>query len=196
VPMPKGFTGGLIAETDQADVAVEPKEGFRIIRPIAPGTKQFHAAFSLPVDDGTVHWAMDLPWGAFNSGMEILQVPGMSVDTPKGADGQVMNVPQGSFFVMPRIQILPNQSMVLTIRGLPEPAAWRVWVPRIAGGLVIVLIIGGVVFAFVRTRSDGAIREGRRQQLLDAIVAMDKAGGKNHAARAELVKELEQLWDE
>jgi hypothetical protein len=114
VPMPKGFTGGIVAEMDQADVAIEPKEGFRIIRPIAPGQKRFHGAFSLPVDDGTVHWSMDLPWGAFNSGMEILQVPGMSVETPKGADGQIMNVPQGSFFVMPRIQILPKQAMVLT----------------------------------------------------------------------------------
>ncbi|HTL38469.1 MAG TPA: hypothetical protein VL326_35305 [Kofleriaceae bacterium] len=196
IPLPKGFTGGLVAESDQADVAIEPKEGFRIIRPIPPGTKQFHGAFSLPVDKGTVSWAMDLPWGAFNSGMEILQVPGMSVDTPKGADGQVMNVPQGSFFVMPRIQILPKQSMVLTIRGLPEPAAWRVWVPRVIGVAVVLLVLGGVVFALVRTRSNTAGRDARRQQLLDALVTMDKAGGKNQARRDELVAELETLWDE
>ncbi|HUS29558.1 MAG TPA: hypothetical protein VMZ53_13690 [Kofleriaceae bacterium] len=196
VPLPKGFTGGLVAEMDQADVAIEPKEGFRIIRPIAPGTKQFHGAFSLPVDDGSVSWSMDLPWGAFNSGMEILQVPGMSVDTPKGADGQVMNVPQGSFFVMPRIQILPKQAMVLTIHGLPQPAKWRVWVPRIIGSLVVLLIIGGVVFAMVRSKSDLAGRGARRQQLLDALVAMEKAGSTNQARKDELIKELEELWDD
>jgi hypothetical protein len=196
VPMPKGFTGGIVAEMDQADVAIEPKEGFRIIRPIAPGQKRFHGAFSLPVDDGTVHWSMDLPWGAFNSGMEILQVPGMSVETPKGADGQIMNVPQGSFFVMPRIQILPKQAMVLTIRGLPQPAKWRVWVPRVVGLLVVLLIVGGVVFGFVRGKPDNVAREARRQQLLDALVAMEKAGVQNQAAKDELIKELESLWDE
>jgi hypothetical protein len=196
VPLPKGFTGGLVAEMDQGDVAIEPKQGFRIIRPIAPGAKQFHGAFSLPVDGGNVHWAMDLPWGAFNSGMEILQVPGMSVETPKGGDGQVMTVPQGTYFVMPRIQILPNQSMVLTIHGLPEPAKWRVWVPRVVGVAVVLVIIGGIVFAFIRSKSDSAGREARRQQLLDALVSMDKAGSKNPARRDELIKELEALWDE
>jgi hypothetical protein len=140
---------------------------------------------------------MDLPWGAFNSGMEILQVPGMNVETPKGADGQVMNIPQGSYFVMPRIQILPKQAMVLTVRGLPSPAKWRVWVPRIVGVLVVLLIIGGVVFAFVRPKASAGGREGRRQQLLDALVAMEKAGaGKSNARKEQLMKELESLWDE
>jgi hypothetical protein len=197
VPLPKGFTGGLVAEMDQQEVAIEPKEGFRIIRPIPPGAKQFHGAFSLPVTSGIVHWSMDLPWGSFNSGMQILQVPGMSVDTPKGADGQVMTAPQGTFFVMPRIQILPKQAMVLTVRGLPSPAQWRVWVPRIVGVLVVLLIIGGVVFAFVRPKVATAGREARRQQLLDALVAIEKAGGhKGNARKEELIKELEGLWDE
>jgi hypothetical protein len=128
--------------------------------------------------------------------MEILQVPGMSVETPKGADGQIMNVPQGSFFVMPRIQILPKQAMVLTIRGLPQPAKWRVWVPRVVGLLVVLLIVGGVVFGFVRGKPDNVAREARRQQLLDALVAMEKAGVQNQAAKDELIKELESLWDE
>jgi len=197
VPLPKGFTGGLVAEMDQGDVAIEPKEGFRIVRPIAPGAKQFHGAFSLPVHKGQVDWSMDLPWGAFNSGMEILQVPGMTVDTPtKGADGQVMTVPQGTYYVMPRIQILPKQAMVLTIKGFPEPAVWRLWLPRVVGVLVLLLVIGGVVFALVRTKPDGAGREARRQQLLDALVTMEKAGGKNQARKEELIKELESLWDE
>jgi hypothetical protein len=129
--------------------------------------------------------------------MEILQVPGMKVETPKGADGQVMNVPQGSYFVMPRIQILPKQSMVLTIRGLPQPAKWRVWVPRVIGLIVASLIICGVVFAFVKgSKPHNAGREARRQQLLDALVAMEKAGSKNQARKEELIKELEALWDE
>src|SRR5690606_31337360 len=41
IPLPKGFVGGLVAEKDQNDVALMPGEGFRIIRPLAPGQKQF-----------------------------------------------------------------------------------------------------------------------------------------------------------
>ena len=197
VPLPHGFTGGLVADKDQQMASVEPKVGFRVVRPIPPGMTAFHGAFSVPVERGTVHWAMDLPWGAFNSGMEILQVPGMTVDTPKGVEGQVMTVPQGTYFVLPRIQIMPKQSMVMTINGLPSAPAWRLWVPRIIGILVIVLILGGVTFAVLRA---GPGKQGsvaiRRQQLLDALVAMEKAGSKNEKRREELIKELESLWDE
>lgn len=196
VPLPTGFVGGLVAEKDQGDVAIEPKEGFRIVRPVAPGTRAFHGAFSLPVDGGDVHWAMDLPFGAFNSGMEIMHVPGMNVQTPTGVKGEVMKVPQGSFFVLPRIQIMPRQAMVMSISGLPTPAPWAIWLPRIVGAFVVVLILGGVAFAFLKSRPDNVHRAARRQQLLDALVAMDRAGGKNEKRRAELVAELESLWDD
>lgn len=196
IPLPKGFTGGLVAEKDQGDVALEAKEGFRIVRPIAPGTRAFHGAFSLPVDGGEVHWAWDLPFGAFNSGMEILKVPGMNVVTPAGVQGQEMTVPQGTYYVLPRVQIMPRQAMVMTITGLPSPATWVVWLPRIIGAIVVVLILGGVAFAFVARKPDLAGRAARRQQLLDALVAMDKAGSKNEKRREELLTELEALWDD
>jgi hypothetical protein len=60
----------------------------------------------------------------------------------------------------------------------------------------VLLVIGGVVFALVRKRSDTAGREGRRQQLLDALVTMEKAGSKNQVRKEELIAELESLWDE
>jgi hypothetical protein len=62
--------------------------------------------------------------------------------------------------------------------------------------LVVLLIVGGVVFGFVRGKPDNVAREARRQQLLDALVAMEKAGVQNQAAKDELIKELESLWDE
>lgn len=196
IPLPKGFVGGLVAEKDQGDVALEAKEGFRIVRPIAPGNRAFHGAFSLPVDNGTVKWSLDLPFGAFNSGMEILKAPGMNVVTPPGVQGQEMTVPQGTFYVLPRIQIMPRQSMVMTITGLPSPPAWSIWLPRIIGVVVVVLILGGVAFAFAVRRPNVAGRNARRQQLLDALVAMDKAGSKNEKRREELLAELEALWDD
>lgn len=198
LPLPRGFTGGLVAERDQGDVAAVPGEGFRITRPIPPGGRTFHGAFSLPVESGTVKWAWDLPYGAYNSGMEIMQVPGMSVQTPPGVNGQSVDVPQGSFFVLPQISILPKQSMVMTITGLPSAPAWRVWTPRIIGVIVVALMLGGLAFALRRPRAEvaaTAAREARRQKLLDELVELEKSG-KNEKRREQLMAELESLWDD
>lgn len=197
LPLPRGFTGGLVAERDQGDVAAVPGEGFRITRPIPPGGRTFHGAFSLPVSEGTVRWAWDLPYGAFNSGMEIMQVPGMSVQTPPGVNGRTVSVPQGSYFVLPQISILPKQSMVMTITGLPSPPAWRVWMPRLVGIVVVALVLGGLAAALWRPRVAVAdAREARRQQLLDELVELEKSGKGGEAARRreQLMAELESLW--
>jgi len=196
IPLPKGFTGGIVADKDQGDVAIAPGEGFRIVRPIAPGTRAFHGAFSLKVDDGTVHWAMDLPYGSFNSGMEILQVAGMSVQLPSGVEGKTVTVPQGTYYVLPNISILPKQSMVMTITGLPSPPGWRKWVPRIVGILVVLVMLGGLTFALVRTRTaEDAGRRQKRQQLLDELVELEKNRG-NSQRRDQVMAELERLWDD
>ena len=195
IPLPKGFIGGLVADKDQSDVAIAPTEGFRIVRPIAPGTRSFHGAFSLKVEDGTVRWAMDLPYGSYNSGMEILQHPGMSVQTPPNVNGKTVTVPQGTYYVLPQISILPKQSMVMSISGLPSPPGWRTWVPRIVGILVVMVIIGGLVFAFTRDRSGATARRAKRQQLLDELVELEKSRG-NSQRREQVIAELEQLWDE
>ena len=196
LPLPRGFVGGLVADEDQADVAVVPDEGFRIVRPIPPGQRRFIGAFSLPVEDGTVKWAWDLPLGTFNSGMEIMQPPGMSVQTPPGVTGQTVTVPQGTFFVLPQISILPKQSMVMTLTGLPAPAAWRVWLPRFIGVLVIAMMLGGLALALRRSRPDASAttaREARRQKLLDELVELEKSG-KNQKRREQIMAELESLW--
>jgi hypothetical protein len=195
IPLPKGFVGGLVAEKDQADVAIVPGEGFRIVRPLAPGKRAFHGAFSLPVKDGSVTWKLDLPFGAFNSGMEILQPPGMLVSTPPGVRGQSMTVPQGTFFVLPQISILPRQSMVMTLSGLPQPPGWKVWLPRIAGVVVLLIIAGGVMFALTRKRGESdAERFAHRAKLLDELAELERSG-KNLKRREQITAELETLWD-
>jgi hypothetical protein len=196
VPLPKHFVGGLVAEKDQSDVALVPNEGFRLIRPLPPGNRQFHGAFSLPVEDGAVSWRLDLPFGSFNSGMEILSVPGMLVQTPPGVNGQTMTVPQGTFYVLPQISILPKQSMVMSISGLPQPPTWKIWLPRIFGVLVVLLILGGVTAAVLSKRSAEADKHGRRQKLLDELVELERSQAKGSAKRREqIMAELESLWD-
>jgi hypothetical protein len=196
VPLPKHFVGGLVAEKDQSDVALVPGEGFRLIRPLPPGNRQFHGAFSLPVENGAVSWRLDLPFGSFNSGMEILSVPGMLVQTPPGVNGQTMTVPQGTFYVLPQISILPKQSMVMSISGLPQPPTWKIWLPRIFGVLVVLLILGGVTAAVLSKRSAEADKHGRRQKLLDELVELERSQAKGSAKRREqIMAELESLWD-
>ncbi len=197
VNLPRGFVGGILADEDQADVAVVPDEGFRILRPIPPGRRRFLGGFSLPVENGTVKWAWDLPLGTFNSGIQFQQVPGMSVQTPPGVNGQTVTDPQqGTFFVLPQISILPKQSMVMTLTGLPSPAAWRVWLPRLIGVLVVAMMVGGLALALRRSRPDAAAtaaREARRQKLLDELVELEKSG-KNQKRREQIMAELESLW--
>jgi hypothetical protein len=198
IPLPRHHKGALVAERDQAEVSVAQGEGYRIARPIPPGTKQFHGAFSLPVDDGNVDWAMDLPLGAFQSGMEILQVPGMSVKLPPNVTGQTVTVPQGTFFVLPQIHILPHQSMAMSISGLPSPPAWRVWLPRVIGVFVVGMMLAGLGFALLRRVpaevAGRAAREAKRQKLLDELIELEQAG-KAEKRRDAIVAELEKLWD-
>lgn len=198
IPLPKGFVGGLVAEKDQGEVALVPGEGFRVIRPLPPGNRTFHGAFSLPVDDGDVTWRLDLPFGAFNSGMEILQAPGMTVTPAGNIKGQVMTVPQGTYYVLPQISILPRQSMVMKLSGLPQQPAWKVWLPRILGVLVLVVLLAGLVAALARKRDEThREREVRRGKLLDELVELERSGAPGKAAkrREQIMAELESLWD-
>ncbi len=198
IPLPKNFKGAIVGEQDQGDVAVAQGEGYRIGRPIPPGGKQFHGAFSLGVDEGHVDWSLDLPLGAFQAGMEILQTPGMTVKTPPNVEGQTMTVPQGTFFVLPQISILPHQSMVMTINNLPSAPKWRTWAPRIVGIVAVLVMLSGLGFALSRSslvRAADAARSKKRAALLDELVELEKSG-KNDKRRTAVTAELEDLWDD
>jgi hypothetical protein len=193
LPMPKGFHAAQIAEDDQDEVGVADGQGFRVVRPIPPGGRQFHAQFALDVASGKVSWDMDLPFGVYQSELELMQVPGMSVQTPPGVNGQVMKAPNGNeFFVLPQISILPKQRMVMSITGLPSDPRWRTWVPRLVGALVLLVMAGGLGFGLFRRQQD-ADRQTRRQALLDELVELERTG-KDKKRREAILSELEGLW--
>jgi hypothetical protein len=197
VPMPHAFKGGIVAETDQSEVAVAAGEGFRIARPIPPLGRKFHAAFSLPVEDGKVAWSLDLPMGAFDSELVLLKTPGMTVQTPPNVSSETRTVPQGTFVLLGPITIGPKQSMVMSVDGLPSPPAWRKWVSDIVGILVVGVILAGICFALVRKPPVAAVAtaasDARRQRLLDELVELERSSG-NPKRREQLLDELEQLW--
>jgi hypothetical protein len=198
VPMPRGFRDASVDESDQAEVSVAQGEGFRLIRPIPPGGRAFHGSFRLPVDHGNVNWSLDLPMGAFQSEVHILKTPGMKVNVPPGVDVDTRTVQAGDVFMIGPISIRPQQSMAMTLEGLPMPPAWRTVVPLIVGLLVIVVIGGGIGYALLRkpgAPADAAAvaREARRQALLDELVGLERDGG-DRKRREQVLSELEGLW--
>ncbi|HEX8114051.1 MAG TPA: hypothetical protein VF516_40240, partial [Kofleriaceae bacterium] len=196
VPMPHGFKGAILADSDQAEVSVVPGEGYRIIRPIPPGGRPFRAAFYLPVDAGQAAWALDLPLGAFESELVIKQNPGMTLQTPPSVHAESRTVPQGTFYILGPITIHRAQSMTMAIEGLPSTPRWRSWVQGIVGVLVVATILGGLLFALLARRpaqAADAHAEARRQRLLDELVELERSGA-NPKRREQLLAELEQLW--
>ena len=196
IPLPKGFKGGVVYDPDQPEVSVAAGEGFRVVRPIPPGGRKFHGGFSLGVEDGSVAWAFDLPLGAFQSEIDVKQTPGMRVSTVGNIKPETHTVPQGTFSVIAPITIMKNQSMHMTVEGLPSLPSWRTWIPRVMGVIVVGVMLAGIGFALLRKRPTAVVTESsgaRRQKLLDELVALERAGG-NPKRREQLLDELEELW--
>jgi hypothetical protein len=200
IPLPHDFVGGVLAEEDKQRVTPEPDAGFRIRRPLPPGPFQFQGGFSLPIDDGTAKWRMDLPWGAaLNSELAFIHTDGMTVDVHGNAHGRDDVAPNGTrFFHVENIVIAAGQSMSLDVKGLPMAAAWKVWLPRLAGAVVIALL-GLTLWLVVRARKAPlsgvrAAAAARIQTLMDELVDLETkgVGGKR---RDQLLAELEKLWE-
>lgn len=196
VPLPHGFKGAILAENDQSQVAVAQGEGFRVIRPIPPGGRQFHGAFSLPIESGSLAWTLDLPLGTFQSELVIRQTPGMTVHTQGKMQGETRTVPQGTFYILAPITITEPRSISMTIDGLPSQPGWRRWVEGIIGVLVVIVMLTGVGVALAGRRKAqvaSAPADARRQRLLDELVELERTGA-NPKRRDQLLAELEQLW--
>jgi hypothetical protein len=200
MPLPKGFSGAQVTEEDAADISPVPGEGLRILRPLPPGGKQFIAGWSMVTTDGEVTWDLALPFELVQSGMEIIQPPGASVELPPGVQSKSVNVARGAYLVLPDISIAANQRMVLRIRGLPSVPAWKLWSPRIVGALAVLIIAGGLWFAF---RGRGASKgddaddtavanQARIDALMDELVALE--GSPDEERRAQVMAQLERLW--
>ncbi len=201
IPLPEGFKGGILADSDQASVAVVPDQGFRIMRPLAPmGTKSFVGGFSLPVDDsGASEWKLDLPLGTVGSMIQIHQTPGLHVDAP--LDGQILEGKDGlPYYVLDKITIGRNRSMVMNISGLPTPEGWKIWAPRIVGVVVVLLLLGGLGFALFgrhRVEASSALL-AKKNAMLEELVQLERSGADTptqKARREQLMKDLEKIWD-
>jgi hypothetical protein len=204
LPMPSGASGLVLADMDKAWVVAEP-DAFRLTRPVPPWGGAFRGAFSLPIEDGTMRWDIQLPYGSYESSLGILDNPGMRLDVPKTQ--RVDRVPSmdGSrtFHALRAITIQPKQRMVFSIHGLPVPPAWP-RLARIGVGIAVLVLLGfGAAFVILYARkpdADVATEKSRRkariEELLDKVAALDRAD-KSFAGggeREQLVAELEALY--
>ncbi len=198
IPLPRGHKGAVVAKQDADVVTAAKGQGFRILGAIPPGGRKFRGGFSMPIEHGDVEMAFTLPYGTWQSSLQIRQLPGMSVLLPESVQGETRTAPNGDpWFVIPELSLQPATPLSITIRGLPSVPSWRVWMPRIVGVLVLLLLVGGIGIA-LRVSSRGRATDIRRkQQILDEIVALDAGGSMSpdqRARRERLVDELERLW--
>jgi hypothetical protein len=78
IPLPKGFVGASVRDEDQLLVRVDPDSGFIWRGPLPPGERSFIGQFALPVKDGDVDMAMDMPFGALQGQVMLRANPGLS----------------------------------------------------------------------------------------------------------------------
>lgn len=201
-PLPVGATGAQVTEEDSSEISPVPGMGLRLLRPLPPGGKSFIAGWSMSAKSGEVRWDLELPFGTVQSGMEIMQPPGTTVELPPGVQGKTVSVAKGSFFVLPEISIRPNQRMVMTIRGLPSAPAWKLWVPRVVGVAVVLILLGGLLYAFAKRDAEGAsddaderAKSAKIDALMNELVALEgKTDEKSVARKSAVMAELEALW--
>jgi hypothetical protein len=182
------------------------------MRPIPPLGVSFDMGFSLPVKHGEVAWNMTTPWGIYGSLLQIVEFPGMQVQLAGDLHGSSQTATNGTkFYELPAVAIAKHGTMVLAVTGLPEAPAWRLWVPRAIGIVVVLVMVAGLVIAVrssaalripvrptARTAPDAAVaRATRRQALMDELVALEAQGSDRSSARREAVlAELEELWEQ
>jgi len=197
IPLPKGFKGGKIAEEQQGLASIAPGEGVRLVRPLSPGRTQFTVGFSLESEGGELDWKLDITQNLYQAGMEIRLYDGMTV-SPRGAQGRAAKGRDGSqWFVLEDINIRAGHSMEMKITGMPAQPAWRIWVPRLVGLLVVSMLAAGIALALLRRPAPAAPAAGgkRRAALLDELVELDRTG-KGPERREQVLAELERLWRE
>jgi hypothetical protein len=196
IPFPANMRHPVVAAKDQNVAAVAPGEGYRILRPIPPGGVAFGFGFDVSIDGGTSTVAFPSKFGTMGARFRVRQNPGQVVTTPPGQKGTL--APTSDWYVIQNITINPGQEFSVTVTGLPSDASWKIWMPRILGVLVLLILIGGIGYALAQKPPETApVDAKRRETLLEELVALEKRGNLNAKERKErekLIDELERIW--
>ncbi|MBZ0233177.1 MAG: gas vesicle protein GvpG, partial [Deltaproteobacteria bacterium] len=195
IPLPKGFIGGTVDQQFAEQVSVDPTRGFIVREPVPPGGMGFVGHFSLKTDGGEVTWDLDLPYGTFESGMEIKRTKDMRLDLGPRMPVREASDERGDWYVLSPISVQPKQRMVFTVAGLPQHPAWTRWSRNIVGAVVLAVLLAAIGLAVFWPRKQvAAASPTRYDQLVDELAALGESDDAETVARREqLLAELEAL---
>lgn len=175
IPLPKGFIGASVREEMAARVKVDEDRGLVWRGAIPPGQKSFIASFALPTTDGDVDFDMALPLGAMQSQLVLEDIAGMRLDVPAGVHQETRTQQGKKFVLLAGIERRPGESLSFRVAGLPQAAAWKVWVRR-GAGLAVLGLLGWAIVAIARGRSGktrGEQLQAEREELLQALTQLE-----------------------
>lgn len=206
IPLPKGFVGGEVQKPWDSRVKVLPGKGLLWKGAVPPGGFQFRAFFGTRVEDGATSFDLDLPYGATSSLIVFPHNDKTKVDVVGRAVGGPQKLKGREFYVLPNIEVAPQQRVVMRISGLPSPPGWTKWVKLVLGLVVLAVLLGAASTPFLRGRSGAARRaeeDARKQErLLGELTELERAHrageipeGKYKKSKARLTKQLEPLYD-
>lgn len=206
IPLPKGFVGGEVQAPWDSRVKVLPDKGLLWKGAVPPGGFQFRAFFGTRIDDGTTRFDMDLPYGATSSLLVFPHNAKTRVDVVGRAVGGPQKLQGREYYVLPNIEVAPQQRLVMRISGLPSPPRWSRWVRLGLGMAVLGMLIAAASTLFLRSRSGPSLQaeqDARKQErLLAELVELERAHragevpeAKYKKSKARLTKQLEPLYE-
>jgi hypothetical protein len=205
IPLPKGFTSASVDEEMSARVKVDEDRGLVWRGLLPPGERRFIAGFAIPTVDGKATFDMPLPYGLFDGQLVFEKMAGMRVTPPAGVRERSGKADDGRAVVMfQNMQLAPNESLRLSLAGLPQHPAWRRWVNRAIGVLVLALLGWGIWGVATRSRRGGGRKshlEAEREELLQAVVQLEADLRRERVReadyqrrRGELLRQLEDVY--
>jgi len=204
IPLPKSFVGANVPEEQSRLVKVISGRGLVWKSVIPPGGIQVTAAFTVPVDEGAFDFDMDLPNGAFNSDLRIEHTKGMQVRVGGNLAGEIQTRADGrEFYVIPDINLSPNQRLLVKVSGMPHVPRWRRQARLAAGVIALVFLFWALSAVLFRTRRTAEPKspEEMRERLLDELADLERrkragqiAGPRYQRSRDQLVRKLEPLY--
>jgi hypothetical protein len=112
LPLPRGFARAQLADGNELDARLAAT-GLHVASAVPPGTWTIDVSFELPATAGKVAWSLDLPYGSWQSTVEVADEPGVALEPPAGAG--IAPVAAGGYLTLEKITIMPGQSLDFSV---------------------------------------------------------------------------------
>lgn len=193
IPTPTRSLGLGVAPQHESLVSADRDGVFRIRRAIPPLGFEFFGGFSQKLEEGQVNWQWQLPFGAARSSIALREDLGAKFVLPAGARSEILRDRAGNRYIaLTNIEVPKGGVVEFVITGLPKQPAWRVWVPRVAGWLGLMIIAMAAAAIIWTIRAPAPSPDAEISRLLAEVANAELAGRDASATRARLA----ELWAE